>query len=91
MTKTDADKEAVLLTLDQLSQTMDVMRQVVSRLKRSVEEAETTQVPQHLAATRQPRIAEHDGKTRAHGLEQPGLEQPEAVPEVENSASPVLH
>lgn len=40
--KNDKDKEAVLLTLDQLSQTMDVMRQVVRRLKRSIEAGENT-------------------------------------------------
>ncbi|MGQ9425404.1 hypothetical protein ACXYTJ_07040 [Gilvimarinus sp. F26214L] len=38
--KTEADREAVLMALDQLSQTMEVMSQVVSRLKRSVEQAE---------------------------------------------------
>jgi hypothetical protein len=38
--KAEAEKEAVLLALDQLSQTMDVMRQVVGRLKRSIESAE---------------------------------------------------
>ena len=34
-----ADKEAILMALDQLSQTMEVMGQVVSRLRRSVEQA----------------------------------------------------
>jgi hypothetical protein len=36
--KAEAEKEAVLLALDQLSQTMEVMRQVVGRLKRSIEQ-----------------------------------------------------
>ena len=35
-----ADKEAILVALDQLSQTMEVMGQVVTRLKRSVTQAE---------------------------------------------------
>lgn len=40
---TDAEKEAVLMALDQLSQTMDVMRNVVVRLKHQVEESESGQ------------------------------------------------
>ncbi len=35
-----SDKEAILIALDQLSQTMDVMSQVVARLKRTVEQAQ---------------------------------------------------
>ncbi|MCW8196182.1 hypothetical protein F6455_15420 [Proteobacteria bacterium 005FR1] len=42
--KAEADKEAVLLALDQLSQTMDVMRKVVGRLKRSIEETSAEQL-----------------------------------------------
>jgi hypothetical protein len=39
--KAEAEKEAVLLALDQLSQTMDVMRQVVGRLRRNIEQTES--------------------------------------------------
>lgn len=42
--KAETDKEAVLLALDQLSQTMDVMRKVVGRLKRSIEESSAEQL-----------------------------------------------
>lgn len=49
--KTEADKEAVLVALDQLSQTMDVMRQVVGRLKHSIESAQLPTV----SAARPPR------------------------------------
>ncbi len=38
-----ADKDAILMALDQLSQTMEVMGHVVSRLKRSVEQAQMTE------------------------------------------------
>ena len=37
--KMAANKEAILVALDQLSQTMDVMNQVINRLKRTVEQA----------------------------------------------------
>lgn len=33
----DAEKEAVLMALDQLSQTMDVMRDILARLKHRLE------------------------------------------------------
>lgn len=39
--KTDAEKEAVLTTLEQLSQTMEAMNQVINRLKRRVEAVES--------------------------------------------------
>lgn len=38
--ESDAEQEAVLMALDQLSQTVDVMRDVVARLKRRVEAGE---------------------------------------------------
>lgn len=41
-----ADKEAILMALDQLSQTMEVMAKVVSRLKRSVEQAHLSEQTQ---------------------------------------------
>ena len=37
------NKEAILIALDQLSQTMEVMSQVVARLKRTVEQAHFSQ------------------------------------------------
>lgn len=43
--KTDAEKEAVLTTLEQLSQTMEAMNQVIHRLKRRVEAVESS--PSH--------------------------------------------
>ncbi|MEX1033534.1 MAG: hypothetical protein WDZ30_09250 [Cellvibrionaceae bacterium] len=62
-TKTEADKEAVLLALDQLSQTMDVMRQVVARLKRSVEQAEAAQaLESQAAASHRPKSQTRDNK-----------------------------
>lgn len=37
--KSDADKQAIAMALDQLSQTMEVMQQILHRLKRSVDQA----------------------------------------------------
>ena len=39
ITKTEADREAIVSALDQLIQTMDVMQQIVRRLRRSVDQA----------------------------------------------------
>lgn len=41
--KTDAEKEAVLTTLEQLSQTMEAMNQVIHRLRQRVEAVSTSQ------------------------------------------------
>ena len=38
--RVSADKEAILVALDQLSQTMEVMAQVINRLKRTVQQAQ---------------------------------------------------
>lgn len=46
-----ADKEAILTALDQLSQTMDVMGQVIARLKRSVEQAQISEKNHKLEST----------------------------------------
>jgi hypothetical protein len=70
MTKTETDKETVLLALDQLSQTMDVMRQVVTRLKHRVEQAGVvpeSQQPNTRCLRSSPKGNRHSAATQTDG------------------------
>lgn len=59
------DKEAILVALDQLNQTMEVMAQVVARLKRTVEQSHVIH---------QNRIQQN--QIQSHSLQQKSLHQP---------------
>lgn len=80
--KADTDRETVLLTLDQLSQTMDVMRQVVSRLKRSVELAEA-----------KPALGAKDTAGAQQSADDQGgrADQPEVSPVLSRKSSVTVH
>lgn len=80
--KADTDREAVLLTLDQLSQTMEVMHQVVSRLKRSVELAEAKSAPGSNESTDLP---QSPSDKAAHA------EQPQVSPVISRKRRVTLH
>lgn len=79
--KANTDREAVLLTLDQLSQTMEVMHQVVSRLKRSVELAEAK--PASSNESTDLRQSPSDKGARA--------EQPQVSPVISRKRTVTLH
>jgi uncharacterized protein Yka (UPF0111/DUF47 family) len=51
-----ADREAILMALDQISQTIDVMNSVVGRLRSFVEAHEVAQEAEPRAAMRSDRI-----------------------------------
>ena len=60
--KSDADKQAIDMALDQLNQTMEVMQQIVRRLRRSVEQAN-----QHVALEQRRQLTANADKATGSG------------------------
>lgn len=86
--KYSADKEAILVALDQLSQTMAVMSQVVARLKRSVEQANISEHHQASVAQASVDAVKQYYQRRQQAFDQSAQEkQTESVP----ASSIVIH
>ena len=71
----DANVQSVMMALDQLSETLDVMRQVVERLRRSVDQAQVSATlserQQHSEPQKQPEPQKHPERQQQKELSRP--------------------